>query len=133
LSSSDLLAFSVTTEWLEANILVFARDRTHAKGVSQRCEWISEGDVEWTDLRVHREPAADKYAAKFGETYISAETADEQRVLRELGWYQLESTTEECQVCHKHEWDMVPESKLEDVGGYTCAGCLKANEQAEVL
>lgn len=125
----DLLAFNVTTDYLEANILVFARNRSHAKQVASRSEWISEGDVPWIDLRVNREPKADRHAAKYGETYISAETADEQRVLRELGWYQLESMTEECQVCHKHQWDLVPESKLEYVGGYTCAGCLKANSE----
>jgi len=128
--SGTLLAFSVTTAHLDVNVLVFARDRSHAKRVAQRSEWVSEGGVEWIDLRVSREPKADKYAPQFGETYISAETADEQRVLRELGWYQLESTTEECQVCHKHEWDLVLESKLQDVDGYTCAGCLKANDQA---
>jgi hypothetical protein len=89
LPCSDLLAFSVTTEYLEASILVFARNRTQAKQTASRCEWISEGDVPWIDLRVHREPSADKYADKFGETYISAETSDEQRVLRECGWYQM--------------------------------------------
>jgi len=130
LPCSDLLAFSVTTEWLEVNILVFARNRSHAKSVASRCEWISDGDTEWTDLRVKREPTADKHAEKFGETFISAETADEQRLLRDLGWYQIEGMTEECQVCHKHQWDLVPESKLEDVGGYICAGCLKANSSS---
>jgi hypothetical protein len=81
---------------------------------------------------VSREPKADKYATKFGETYIGAETADEQRVLRELGWVELDNSMTECCKCGLHEWSQIPESKIceiGDIGEGICAGCqMKANK-----
>lgn len=122
----ELLGFSVTTQYAEVNVLLFATNRNRAKKIAHGSEWLC--NEEWTDLRVKREPRADRYAAKFGEGYLQCETADEQRVLRELGWYQVDHSMTECCKCGLHEWSDVPEShttEIGDIGEVICAGCQK--------
>lgn len=128
-----LLAFSVTTEYAEVHILLFAPNRNRAKAIAHGSEWLC--NEKWTDLRVKREPKADYAAAKFGEGYLQCDTADEQRIHRELGWYQVDHSMTECCKCGLHEWSSVPESQtreIGDIGEVICVGCQKkANDQAQ--
>jgi hypothetical protein len=123
---NTLLAFVVTSDYVECSLLVFAENRGEAKSIAHRSEWFV--DEEWTDLRVRREPRADAFGETHGKGRIECSTADEQRLLRSLGWHQLEHSYEDCSKCGLNEWELVPESKLTEVGDtYVCAGCREAN------
>ncbi len=125
---SDGLAFVVSCDGIDASVLVFAKDASKAKSIASTSDWLSE--VPWTELRVRREPRADEYGRKTGHEMIDCHTADQQRLVRDLGWFEVEGPSEVCNECERHEWDLVPESKLTEYwDGYICEGCKKANEK----
>ena len=125
-----LRAFVVTTHHAEASVLVFAPNRNRARSIAHGTDWFA--DEEWTDLRVKRSPLADVHAARFGEGALECATADECRILRDLGWFEIDSGTEECSECGRHQWDCVPESHLSDrEEDRICAGCLALKPSAK--
>lgn len=119
----DLSAFVVTADYAEGSELVFAEKPSRAKmlahGTSALC------DFEWTDLRCRREPVADKYGKDFTKETTIGYDKNAQKILRELGWHQLEGEQSSCRVCDLYEWDEVPESALiwEDKGEPICKEC----------
>ena len=116
-------AYSVTTEHSEASLLVFAASVGRAKALAHHSEWLS--DAEFTDLRAKREPAADKFAGQFeGDTVLDGGTPPESRIMRELGWYEVEGDTQPCEYCGLYPWDDIPESLLQEKGDVVlCREC----------
>ena len=122
-SKSALLAFVVTADYCEANILVFATKPSAAKSFAKCTPWMC--DLEWTDLRCRRRAAVDRYADQFGAGAIECNNAAEVKVLRELGWYEIDGSDYECVECGLYEWTSLPESKihLPADGDPICTGC----------
>ncbi len=122
--NSGLLAFVVTEDYCDASVLVFAKTRSKAKSYAHGTDWLCDSD--WIDLRCKREKFADSYAYKFGEGAVHCQTPDEARLLRDIGWFEVEGCHDECRVCELYQWKDVPESKLMyDLGDGDpiCAGC----------
>lgn len=121
--NNDLLAFTVSAEYCEASILVFAENCSKAKSYAHVTEWLCE--FEWTELRCRREKCADIFAANFGSGALQAYTRAEQEILRNLGWYELDEGIYACRQCGLHEWSEIPESTLSDFDEDEpiCAGC----------
>lgn len=128
---SELRAFTVTTDHFEVSLLVFAKNASHARALARSGEWFA--DVDWIELKARREPKADQYSAKFGEGFIRCSTEAEQRLVRSLGWYEINSSHSECAVCGLSPWSLVPESELSDYEDgleYICLGCSKKQDTA---
>lgn len=132
---SDLLGFVITADGCEANILVFAAKPSSAKTFALSTPWMC--DFEWIELRCRRAASVDKYAEQFGAGAIECNNKSEQKVLRELGWYEIDGASEECSECGLYEWSDIPESELQHpvngdplwvYDGPVCAGC-KSEDQ----
>lgn len=117
--STDLLAFSVTTDCAEASVLVWETTPGKAKASALCSLWLDGCD--WNDLRCKREPRADGYRTTPG-TLGDDCTPDDCRLMRHLGWHEIDGPEEPCSVCGKYEWRMVPESRLSQDGD-VCAEC----------
>ena len=124
--STPLLAFSVTTDCAEASVLVWARTRAEAKHLGMCSLWLDGCD--WTDLRTKREPKADGLRDTPQAMDDDCGEAD-MRLLRSLGWHEVDGHDEPCPQCKLHEWRKLPESRITADTGL-CAGC-QANEQVE--
>lgn len=124
-STTALKAWKVTADDAEASIIVFAPKASEAKTIGKGSDWLH--DFEFTDLRATRLPGADKYAS-LGRARLDGDCKESARVMWELGWYQIEASSEACDICGRHEWDGVPESKVswtenDETGDNICAGC----------
>jgi hypothetical protein len=83
---------------------------------------------EWVDLSCRREPRADGLRDK--PDMIGDEcTADDCRVLRNLGWHEIDGHDQPCAKCERYEWREVPESRLGE-NDNVCAEC-KANPKGQ--
>lgn len=102
-------AFVVTADYVDASVLVFAGYPSRAKLLAHGTEWLCDAD--WCDLRCRREPRANCYAGD-DERILFADKEPDQRILRNLGWYEVEGNTDPCRECELYEWDKVPESRL---------------------
>lgn len=106
-------AYAVTTtRESEASVLVFAKNPTAAKRIALTSDWLHRCD--WIDLRARRERKADDYDEKLGVVVVNCRNAEECRLLRDLGWFELEGGGY-CEECDLHEWGLVLESHLEEV------------------
>ena len=117
--SGALLAFSVTTDYADASVLVWETTPGKAKASALCSLWLDGCD--WNDLRCKREPRADGYRTTPG-TLGDDCSPDDCRLMRNLGWYEIDGPEEPCSVCGKYEWRMVPESRLPEDGD-VCAEC----------
>lgn len=125
-ASSELFAYQVTTEYADVSEIAFAKNVSAAKTFAIHGEWFQ--DSEWVDLRVTRLPKADKHAARFGEGLMPF-IDDAARVMRDLGWYDVEQGGYGiCAKCGLYEWEVIPESQISEHGEQLwCKGCIQAN------
>ena len=117
--AAALLAFSVTTDYDEGSVLVWETTPGKAKATALCSLWLDGCD--WNDLRCKREPRADGYRTTpgpLGDYY----TPDDCRLMRNLGWYEIDGPEKPCSMCGKYEWRMLPESRLPEDGD-VCAEC----------
>lgn len=124
-----LLAYSVTTAFSEASVLVFASSRGRAKSLAMSTDWLA--DESFTDLVVSREPLVDLHAETYGEAAIDASTPHQCAILRRLGWYELTNDRRECESCGFFPWLLVEMSALDERG--ICGLCRADPEIARVL
>lgn len=119
-----LRAYKAEAKFSEGCVLVFACGIREAKRKAFSNEWFD--DAEWIELTVRRYPAADEYAEQFGPGCVECNTEEQQRMHRDLGWYELEHSSECCEQCGRHAWSMVPESQVEwtDRDLWLCRSCL---------
>lgn len=109
---------------VDHNVLVFAPTRNKARKLGrlvldQLCECS-----EWVSIRAKREPEADKYAQQFGEAALDCSTTAQCRVMRELGYFEIEGNGTPCDVCGLYQWDLVPESRVYEYHeGCYCKRC----------
>jgi hypothetical protein len=122
-TNNEFLGFVVTADGCEASILVFANRPSAAKKMALVTPWLC--DTEWVELRCRREASVDKYADQFGAGAIECNNKAEKKVLRELGWYEIQGPLDECVECGLYEWTGLSESELHhpDDGDPICAGC----------
>lgn len=121
-TDSPLRAFVVSADHSDGSVIVFAKKRSRAKSLASKADCFC--DFEFTELRCRREPDIDKYAEKFGEVAITGYSRNEQELMRDLGWFELDGGGC-CDECGMHEWSGIPESMLEEVKdeGEICAEC----------
>ena len=124
---TTLRAYSVTTDWAEASVIVFATTASQAKAEAKGTDWLC--DAEWTDLRVRREPTIDTHAATYGQNALDFSTAEQAAIARELGWYELENDHEACSKCGRFPWRLVAGSNVGNDG--LCDGCREIPEPSE--
>jgi hypothetical protein len=111
--------------------LVFATKPSAAKVLARGTPWLC--DHEWIELKCCRKPSVDKYADQFGAGAIECNNKAEKRVLRELGWYEIDGPLDECIECGLYEWTDLTESELHDSvdGDPICAGCKESSALKE--
>ncbi len=125
-------AFVVSAAYVDASVIVFAENVTEAKKLSKHCEWFE--DCEWTDLRVKREMELDALAAERGRITLDGRGEVEARIMRGLGWHELEGCAEECEKCGLYQWESIHESYLTDTeDGYICRKCSDIGANAESI
>ena len=108
---SELKGFIVTADGCEALIPVLAPTKNKAKSMALCTEWLC--DFEYTELLCRREDIMDVFGPDMGAGAWEFDTYAQQNVARDMGWYALEETSEECSICDLHEWPLVPESILD--------------------
>lgn len=116
---TKLRAYSVTTDWSEVSVVVFARSVGKAKSLARQTDWLC--DEVYSDLRAHRESEADRHADTYGENALDASTPDQCAVLRDLGWYEITNGSEACRICQKYPWTLIEASRLNE--NYICGEC----------
>lgn len=124
IGSTTLFAFVVGAD-NTASVIAFAPDQEAAKKLASRSEWLK--DCEWIDLRVNREPKLDALAQSRGVGIITGDGPDDARIMRELGWYEIDGSSEYCENCGLHQWECLPESYIAASGdAFLCRECLDA-------
>jgi hypothetical protein len=125
--ASGLKAWCVRSATDEYTTLVFAPTRNKARSLARSLEAFCDAD--WVDLRAKREPEADKYVAQFcaypSEGFaIECRTTAECRVMRELGYFEVDADSAPCDECGLHQWSLVPESCIYEYHkGAFCKQC----------
>lgn len=123
-------AFIVSTDFSDGSVLVFAESTSKAKSIGQFSPFM-EG-AEWVDLKVRREPRADKYAGTI-EGELCLDNAEGISILRDLGWHQIDGSSDVCNECERYQWDDLPESILhdtEELDVFICAECKLEKQKA---
>lgn len=118
-------AYRVFTDRCEANVIVFAPDRNKAKSWAQGTEWFHAS--EWIDLRCIREPLVDKFSSG-EEEVLDGSCERSQIVMRAAGFYQIDSSTQECEECGLYEWSRIKGSTVQERqdGNFRCGKCQEA-------
>jgi hypothetical protein len=83
------------------------------------------GNLPYIEVRVTREPRADKMANEVGRGIMSWEKYGE--FYRSLGWWSLDYSDPQCKDCDKYEFENIPESKLDIYG--QCPACREAEDK----
>jgi hypothetical protein len=125
-ASGVLLAWAVTTDDAEGTVIVWAKNRSQAKSIGMRSEWLD--GCEWNDIKATREPRADGLRNHPCAMREDPDTED-LRLMRTLGWHEIDGHDEPCPQCGLYEWRDVPESRITADTGL-CAGC-QANVSGE--
>lgn len=115
-----LCAFTVTSG--DISVPVFATSASDAKTVALTCEWFESNT--YMDLRAKREPRLDAYAETFGRIYFTFDTPEQERLVRSIGWRQLEWDETPCAKCGLYAWSLLPESAIGEAG--MCGECSPA-------
>ena len=118
-NNRELKAYVVRDNWGDFSVLVFAAGRGQAKSMAFGIEAFCDG--EYIDMRCRREPRADGLVTEFGEGPLATCTTKELRLMRQLGWFEIEALGCVCEDCDLHEWQDLPESILSDDG--KCVEC----------
>jgi len=127
----SLKGYAVTDFWADVgSMLVFAEGYGEAKSLALHSELFCES--EYIYLRCKRQPEIDQYADDFGRGFIEGSDDREIKLMRDLGWYQVEGSGSVCRECELYEWeDYAPslltfdtDDELEEEG--VCAQCLAA-------
>ena len=112
-------AYTVTAKRADVSVLVWADAAIRAKSLGHKTEWLCEED--WTELTARREPTLD---GKRAEGYCAeGDKPEDQRLMRDLGWFELEGSGVPCKECDRYAWGNVPESRLDE--NDVCAECKK--------
>lgn len=129
---NNLKAYKVTDEDHEVCAVVFAETANRAKYACVGHSWFDW--YEYIDLRATRLKDVDDQAEKFGFGMIGDRSdvdnnTEAYRVMRSLGWYELEGNLDECGICGLYAWEDLPESQLVEVtedgiDDYICKGCM---------
>lgn len=118
-----LRAWAVTVEG-EVSVIVYAPTATRARALGWTSDWFIGTD--FIDLRarlIHElKPAAQAHGR---ERIMEGNTQNEQRIMRELGWYEYDrGAADSCDGCGLYEWEGIPESRIEEVGeDLLCVQC----------
>jgi len=116
-----LKAYTVSHINDDGCFLVFAPTHGKAKSLGYGA-YCAFNDTEWIDLRCRRCPASDQYAREFGESSLSGEAPEQARVMRNLGWHEINGYLSPCESCGLHEWEAIPESHIAEEYG-DCLEC----------
>ena len=110
-------AFVVSAKNAEASVIVWTDTASIAKLIGRRSEWLCGED--WRDLTARHEPTlvGERAAGYCAE----GDAPDDQRLMRGLGWFELEGGGVPCKKCDRYSWDNVPESWLDESD--VCAEC----------
>ena len=104
-----------------ATVLVIAESVSRAKRLAKQSEWLDY--AEWLDLRCKRAHGADKYSTG-AERLIDGNSVADQRIMRELGWHEIDGSHAVCGRCDLYEWADLPESIIGWIDDEAvCAGC----------
>lgn len=117
-------AYSVTSDRAEASVIVFADTPAKARSLAHGTDWLCEED--FIELRARRRREIDHLAGTVA-TVLDGSGPEDARVMRSLGWYELEGSRETCKTCELYEWHGVPESVIVDD---ECAGCRHRDNEA---
>jgi len=120
--SEELKAFVVTTDYAEASVLVWETTPSKAKHEAMGSLWLD--GCEWTDLKCRREPRADAHTTERGRM-TDGPTTDDCRLMRNLGWYEVDGNSQPCSECERYQWDSVLESTMSETSDL-CAECAAA-------
>ena len=131
MSKQALRAFTVSADDCESSVLVFAETPARAKYFAKRSDWMY--DCDWVDMRVHRASLADDQANVYGLGVVEPggpgeRTTAIERLMRLLGWYEIDGSVDECPACGLNEWSNIPESKVcHEIadGELVCGDCAK--------
>lgn len=126
----NLKAYMVTSDQHEPCAVAFAETANKAKLHVLGSGWFD--GYEYIELRATRLKHIDDEAENFGPGMVS-DSIEAQRLMRSLGWYEMEGTFEECHVCQLYPWEELPESQLTEVADdeYICKGCQEAESGKE--
>jgi len=114
-------AFVVTTKYADASVLVWEETPAKAKHTAMGSLWLDGCD--WNDLQIKREPRADGYKTTAGILGDDC-TPEDCRLMRNLGWHQIDGSMQPCAECGRYEWLDVIESTMS--GCDLCVGCAAA-------
>lgn len=93
--AEPIKAYKVNEKDEQYSTIVFAHSAGEAKAIAQRCDCCE--DARWVDIRVRREPGADRLYKGHSEIdWYDTETRV--TLVRDLGWSCLE-TSWECDNC----------------------------------
>ena len=113
----------------EISNIYFAETGSKAKYLAHNDCDFSAGEYDFPlDFKAHRYRQADKYYT--GESTLDWNTKDGQQAFRDLGWYDYESSY--CAECGEHEYSLIEETKLTEVGDELyCKSCIDEMEAEE--
>ncbi len=118
-------AYVVSTFTAAVSIIVWADKPSRAKSIGITTDWLCHD--EYIDLTAKREPRADNDIEH--EAICDGHNEEDCRLMRDLGWYEIEGTGGLCDSCGLHEWYLVPESRLVDVANCNrCQGCIDSGD-----
>lgn len=116
-----LRAYSVTTDWSEGGVIVFAASVALAKTEALTSDRFE--DEEWIDLRAKREPTIDSEAECYGPGFLDFSAPEQCALARNLGWYELENSETPCKRCNRYPWRLVDGSEV-DAETELCGDCV---------
>lgn len=115
-------AYVVSHDWCDASVIAFAEKPSQAKAIAKCSDFLC--DYEYIELQCRRLKEADFFAKTTNIRLVEGSTIEEQRIMREIGWYEIDHTSEECSECGLHEWEELPESQLTEIDGrMVCQEC----------
>lgn len=111
-------AYVVTADSVEASVLVFAESHSKAKGLAIGSDFLC--DCAYVDLICTRKPEADGFGD--GNCVVDGSGAGHSKIMRLIGWYELDGNLEECAACGLFEFGDLPSSCISEEDGL-CAEC----------
>ncbi len=117
-----LKAFRADSPDEERSVIIFARNRSRARGMIRGYEdFDAEG---FLSFPVYRAPEYDRFITE-GSVEILCEWSQDRwdRMYWEMGWYPDENTPTCCD-CGRYEYASIPESHLDAEFGELCVTCL---------
>jgi hypothetical protein len=104
-------------------VIVFANSRTEAKKIGKKSDWLV--DLEWTEVCCRRLPEMDDKNERQEPHFLDGESLKDQRMMRRLGWCEINGSYIRCDLCNLYHWEALPESQLTEFedGKLICREC----------